>query len=52
MQVHNPPGAEVGPGAVATWGRATADRADAFGLSFDWPGQSSKFMPFEWSGPE
>src|SRR5919201_3533976 len=27
VQVHNPPGAEVGPGQVATWGRATAARA-------------------------
>jgi cytoskeleton protein RodZ len=30
----NPPGSEVGPGQVATWGRATADRAeDAFGFA-------------------
>ena len=52
VQVHNPPGSEVGPGAVATWGRATADRASAFGFDFDWAGRSSKHMPFNWSGPD
>jgi len=52
VQVHNAPGAEVGPGQVATWGRATADRADAFGFSFDWAGRSSKHFPFDWSGPD
>jgi hypothetical protein len=52
VQVHNPPGAEVGPGQVATWGRATADRAEGFGFSWDWAGRSSKHFPFEWSGPD
>jgi hypothetical protein len=51
VQVHNPPGAEVGPGQVATWGVATADRADAMGWSFDWAGRSSKHFPFDWTGP-
>jgi hypothetical protein len=51
VQVHNAPGAEVGPGQVATWGVATADRAEAFGFKFDWAGRSSKHFPFEWSGP-
>ncbi len=52
VQLHNPPGSEVGPsGTVATWGRATADRADAFGWNFEWDGKSSKHLPFEWSGP-
>ena len=51
VQLHNPPGAEVGPGQVATWGKATADRADAFGFSFDWAGRSSKHFPFDWNGP-
>jgi hypothetical protein len=51
VQVHNAPGAEVGPGQVATWGVATADRADAFGFKFEWPGRSSKHFPFDWSGP-
>ena len=35
VQVHNAPGAEVGPGQVATWGRATANRGDAFGFKFE-----------------
>ncbi|MHA6805560.1 DUF1326 domain-containing protein [Salinifilum ghardaiensis] len=53
VQVHNLPGAEVGPGqGPATWGRATADRADAFGFSWDRSGRSSKLIPFEWSGPD
>jgi hypothetical protein len=52
VQVHNPPGAEVGPGQIATWGVATADRADAFGFSFDWAGRSSKHFPFDWTGPD
>jgi hypothetical protein len=46
------PGSEVGPsGTVATWGRATADRAEAFGWNFEWDGKSSKHIPFDWSGP-
>ncbi|NUP23884.1 MAG: hypothetical protein HOZ81_49095, partial [Streptomyces sp.] len=52
VQVHNAPGAEVGPGQVATWGRATADRADAFGFSWERSGKSSKYFPFEWSSPD
>ena len=52
VQLHNAPGAEVGPGQVATWGRATADRAEGFGFSWDWAGRSSKHFPFEWSGPD
>ena len=52
VQLHNAPGAEVGPGQVATWGTATADRADGFGFSWDWAGRSSKHFPFEWSGPD
>jgi hypothetical protein len=51
VQVHNPPGAEVGPGTIATQGKATVDRADAFGFKWDWSGRSSKHMPFDWSGP-
>jgi hypothetical protein len=51
-QVHDPPGAEVGPGAVATYGTVTADRVDAFGLSWDRTGRSSKHMEFDWSGPD
>ena len=52
VQLLHPPGSEVGPsGTVATWGRATADRADAFGWNFEWDCKSSKHLPFEWSGP-
>jgi hypothetical protein len=52
VQVHNPPGAEVGPGQVATWGIATVDRADGFGFKWEWDGRSSKHFPFDWSGPD
>jgi hypothetical protein len=51
VQVHNPPGAEVGPGQVATWGTATLDHADGFGFRWDWAGRSSKHFRFDWSGP-
>ncbi len=52
VQLHNAPGAEIGPGQVATWGKATASRStDAFGFKFDWVGRSSKHFPFDWSGP-
>ena len=51
VQTFNAPGAECGPGSVATWGRATVDQADAFGFSFDWAGRSSKHMSFDWNGP-
>ena len=52
VQTLNPPGSEVGPsGTVATWGRATADRAEAFGWNFEWDGKSSKHLPFDWGGP-
>lgn len=52
VEVHNPPGAEVGPGQIATWGVATEDEVDAFGFNFSWPGRSSKHFPFDWSGPD
>jgi hypothetical protein len=52
VQVHNPPGAEVGPGAIATQGKATADKARAFGFQWDRAGRSSKHMGFNWSGPD
>jgi hypothetical protein len=52
VQTLNPPGSEVGPGGVATWGVATADRVhDVMGFTFAWDGKSSKHIPFEWSGP-
>lgn len=52
VQTLNPPGSEVGPGAVATWGRTTAHRVEALGLKWEVDGKSSKHIPFEWSGPE
>ncbi len=52
VQLHNAPGAEVGPGQIATWGTATADRAEGFGFNWDWAGRSSKHFPFDWSGPD
>lgn len=51
VQLVNPPGSEVGPGGVATWGMATADRAEGFGFKWEWDGKSSKHIPFTWSGP-
>jgi len=51
VQLLNPPGSEVGPGGVATWGRATANRVDAHGFRWEWGGQSSKHIPFDWTGP-
>jgi len=52
VQMLNPPGSEVGPGGVATWGTATVDRADAFGFKWSRSGQSSKHIPFAWMGPD
>jgi hypothetical protein len=51
VQLLNPPGSEVGPGTVATWGRAITDRVDGFGFEWEWDGRSSKHIPFDWSGP-
>jgi hypothetical protein len=52
VQVHNPGGSEVGPNAIATYGKATADRAQAFGFTWDRTGRSSKHIRFDWSGPD
>ena len=52
VQVHNAGGCETGPGGVATYGKATADRADAFGFKWDRSGRSSKHIGFDWSGPD
>ena len=51
VQVHNAPGAEVGPGQIATWATAEEDEVEAFGFKWSWPGRSSKHFPFDWSGP-
>lgn len=52
VQIHNPPGSEVGPGAVATQGVAVTDQADGFEFQWERTGQSSKHMHFDWSGPD
>jgi hypothetical protein len=49
VQTLNAPGSEMGPGTVATWGRATANQVDDFGFKWDWSGRSSKHIPFNWS---
>jgi len=51
VQTLNPPGSEVGPGQTATWGKTTENLVDAYGLKWDWAGQSSKHIPFDWTGP-
>jgi hypothetical protein len=52
VQVHNAPGAEVGPGQVATWAVVKEHEVETFGLKWSWPGRSSKHFPFDWSGPD
>jgi hypothetical protein len=52
VQTLNPPGSEVGPGQVATWGKATTHRVEALGLKWEADGKSSKHIPFDWSGPQ
>jgi hypothetical protein len=51
VQTINPPGSEVGPGQVATWGRS--DNAHGEGFGFKWTAKdwSSKHIPFDWTGP-
>ena len=56
VQTTNPPGSEVGPlapGAVATCGIAVEDKVDATEVGYKWKrkGNSSKHIPFDWSGP-
>jgi hypothetical protein len=51
VQTVNPPGSEVGPGGVATWGVSKVDRAQSFGFKWNRSGQSSKHIAFNWSGP-
>ncbi len=53
LAVHNPPGSEVGPGqGPATYGIASTDKADAFGLNWERSGRSAKHIPFEWSSED
>jgi hypothetical protein len=53
VQTINAPGSEVGPGTVATWGVATGDEVTASEIRFHWKrkGNSSKHIPFKWTGP-
>jgi hypothetical protein len=52
VQVINAPGAEVGPGQVATYAKVDENEVEAFGFKWSWPERSSKHFPFEWSGPD
>jgi hypothetical protein len=52
VQTINPPGSEVGPGQVATWGQSTEVRTEGFGFRWTGEGRSSKHIPFDWSGPD
>jgi hypothetical protein len=51
VQTLNPPGSEVGPGGVATWGKAVTNEVDALGFRWKWNNRSSKHIPFDLSGP-
>ncbi|KYF68674.1 hypothetical protein BE11_10355 [Sorangium cellulosum] len=48
VQLINAPGAEVGPGQVATWGVVEDDLAVGFDFSHPYKGGSSKHFPFDW----
>jgi hypothetical protein len=48
VQLINAPGAEVGPGQVATWGVVEDDLATGFDFSHAYKGGSSKHFPFDW----
>lgn len=49
-RMSSPPGSEMGPGQIVTWGKSTVCKVDAFGLSYSWTVSSAKHMPFDWSG--
>src|SRR5688572_14524695 len=51
VQTINPPGSEVGPGQVATWGSSRDLRAEGFGFAWTGEAWSSKHIPFDWTGP-
>jgi hypothetical protein len=51
VQLYNAPGSEVGPGTVATWGKAVVDEVDVAGFKWQRSGNSSKHIAFSWSGP-
>jgi hypothetical protein len=52
VQTFNAPGAEMGPGTVATWATATVNEVKGFGFEWKWNGRSSKHIPFDWSSQE
>jgi hypothetical protein len=52
VQTINPPGSEVGPGGVATWGSSTTEKVAEFGFKWGRRGQSSNHIPFNWRGPD
>jgi hypothetical protein len=53
MAVLNPPGSEVGPGqGAATYAVTSTDKGEAFGMSWERSGRSSKHIPFEWSSED
>ena len=53
VQTTNPPGSEVGPGTIATWGTAVTDEVNVPEYRYEWKrsGRSSKHIAFNWSGP-
>jgi hypothetical protein len=51
VQMINPPGSEVGPGQIATWGRSQEVRTKGFGFNWTGESRSSKHIPFDWTGP-
>lgn len=53
VQTINPPGSEVGPGTVATWGTAVTDEVNVPEFRYEWKrsGRSSKHIAFNWTGP-
>jgi hypothetical protein len=51
VQTINPPGSEVGPGQVATWGSSVEVRTEGFGFKWTGESRSSKHIPFDWTGP-
>jgi hypothetical protein len=50
-QLMNPPGSETGPGQLVTWGKSIVCSVDAFDFKFQWTTNSSKHIPFDWTGP-
>src|SRR4249920_1841769 len=48
VQTFNPPGSEVGPGTVATWGTSVTDEVNLPELHYEWKrsGKSSKHIAF------